>query len=260
MCENQQENILKEKTLRSLGEAARKSPNKHIGFIAVKGRRYKKDLMVVGRALNGSNHCFNFSQLTNPRERNHVLRMIRESAYGRPDEDTCPLQWVTDEWGNENDYNPAKSAFWRVIRRIVHTLKIAAQDEPWSSSLVWSNLYKISPHGGGNPGNKLCNLQLDGCKTLLFKEIEDYQPKRLLFLTGWDWAKDFLEGKGDIQSVDKGYVQASGSLDCGGQIHVVVAVHPQCKKEDRWVQEVMAEFIKGSRGSWSRGSDQYHSI
>ena len=62
----------------------------------------------------------------------------------------------------------------------------------WSSHLVWSNLYKLSPRDGGNPSGRLQNIQLDGCRALFNLEVETYRPGRLLLLTGWDWAEPFL--------------------------------------------------------------------
>ncbi len=119
-----------------------------------------------GRAVNGWSNSFNPSQLNTPQERDGVSMMIKESSYGKPGEDTCPMKWVTDQWKNNAGYNTVKSAFWRVIRGIVLSFNIAEQNDCWSSYLVWSNLYKIAPETGGNPGERLCSVQLGGCRTL----------------------------------------------------------------------------------------------
>ena len=242
---DQQLEILREQILLPIGDAASKLPKMELtGFMAVKGRRYEKEgLMVVGRAVNGWSNSFNPSQLNTPQERDGVSMMIKESSYGKPSEDTCPMKWVTDQWKNNAGYNTVKSAFWRVIRRIVLSFNIAEQNDCWSSYLVWSNLYKIAPETGGNPGERLCSVQLGGCRTLLCREINHFQPSRLLFLTDWNWARDFLNDQ-NIREVSGKFVKASGKLNLGVdlKICVVVAVHPQGKKEDEWVKEVIREF------------------
>ena len=243
---NLQLEIMREKILRPIGDAASKLPNKELtGFIASKGSRYEKGgLMVVGRAVNRWSNSFRPSMLNSSQECDRISMMIKESSYGKPFEEICPMKWVTNQWQDNNkDYNTATSPFWRVIRHIVLSLNIAKEMDLWSSYLVWSNLYKIAPYGGGNPSNKLCSEQLEGCKTLLLKEINDYQPSSLLFLTGWDWARDFLQDSNIIEN-HKDFVKASGSLllDSGTQTRIIVAVHPQGKKEDEWVKQVICEF------------------
>ena len=234
--------ILREKTLRPVGNTASKLPKRKLtGFMAAKGMRYeKRGFMVVGRAVNGWSNSFNPSQLNASQECDSVSRKIKESVYDRH---ICPMEWVINKWQGNTDYNTKKSAFWRVTRQIVLSLSLAEDIELWPSYLAWSNLYKIAPEEGGNPGGRLRNVQLEGCRSLLCREIEDFQPSGLLFLTGWNWAKDFLIEK-NIREVSGKFVEASGKLSLGPdlKICVVAAVHPQGKKEDEWVEEVAHEF------------------
>ncbi len=151
-------------------------------------------------------------------------------------------------WGNyDHDYNTRKSAFWRVIRKVVDELKIADVERPeWPSYLVWSNLYKFAPADGGNPSSTLCTIQLDECKSLLQKEIQTYRPKRIIFLTGIDWAEPFITAL-EVETAtipEQQYVEAVGKLDApqGLQSCIVVAAHPQSKKENWWVGEVVDAF------------------
>ena len=234
--------ILRERILHPIGNAASKLPKRELtGFMAAKGMRYEKGgFMVVGRAVNGWRNSFNPSQLNSSQEYDSVSTDIKEAVYAR---DICPMGWVTSQWQDNTCYNTRKSAFWRVTREIVLSLSLAENIELWSSYLVWSNLYKIAPEKG-NPGERLRNVQLEGCRSLLYREIGDLQPSGLLFLTGWNrWAKDFLIDK-NIREVSGKFVEASGKLSPGPnlKICVVVAVHPQGKKEDEWVEEVAREF------------------
>ena len=227
-----------------------------IGFLAAKGNWYNRELMVVGRAGNGGfGNGIALSDLAAPSKCERYSRYVLDMWNNNGD---CPMKWVADDWKNprKGEYNPRKSAFWRVIRQVVERLGIVEKDDfpsSWSSHLVWSNLYKVSPEKEGNPGVRLRRVQREGCKKLLEHEIKTYKPVRLLFLTDWegkDWAEAFLDflPEGDIQPFDdKGFVKASGfTRVCAPdtQTRVVVAVHPGRKPGDEWVNKVVAEFKK----------------
>lgn len=64
------------------------------------------------------------------------------------------MLWVKDGWGATDRYNTKRSAFWRAVRGVVEGLGISdVEHDTWSSHLVWSNLYKLSPADGGNPSD-----------------------------------------------------------------------------------------------------------
>ncbi len=154
------------------------------------------------------------------------------------------MTWVTDRWSNSSsDYNIKRSAFWRVIRAVVSESGIANVAEgSWPSHLVWSNLYKVAPADGGNPGSKLCDIQFSGCLSLIEMELSTYRPSHFLLLTGLGWAEPFLRHiSPGFRRVSNSYVEAIGqcSLDSGIVTRVIVAVHPQGKGDSRWVKEVM---------------------
>jgi hypothetical protein len=158
------------------------------------------------------------------------------------------MSWVTEHCGCAEDYyNTCRSAFRRVIRAVVSRLRIAKVDDnedPWSSRLVWSNLYKIAPCDGGNPNSKLQKAQRDGCVRLLEWELQQYHPRRILFLTGW-WADPFLKGAWEYREkpIAHFFVEAVGRLKCGPHIATcVVASHPQGKNETDWENEVVNAF------------------
>lgn len=162
------------------------------------------------------------------------------------------MQWVSQGWGNcdHDDYNTKKSAFWRVIRRVVDELGIAdVESSEWPSHLIWSNLYKFAPAKGRNPSSGLCSIQFNECKSLIEQEINTFSPKRILFLTGMNWAEPFIEKL--IMSVTTitghRYVEGVGKLISASKTNgrLVVAAHPQGKKEDIWVEEVVSAFSVG---------------
>ena len=214
------------------------------GFMAREGRKYNKRLMVVGRAVNGWGNKKSTAELQYSSARQNFIDSFRSS------DDDCPMVWVAKSAGNTDGYNTNRSAFWRVIRRVSRRLGVwhDGQEENWSSRLVWSNLYKISPHACGNPSDKLCALQEPGCIELLRKEIEDYQPERILFLTGMNWAKPFLASLGCQQPASDGLVEASGTLIVPGgdaAIPFVVAKRPDRRDgslESDWVEKVISRF------------------
>ena len=206
------------------------------GFLAMEGNKYSAGgLMVVGRAVNGWTHDVSPAGLTD----NSVLNRFKSAIYTSVN---CPMTWVTNQWGATDCYNSRKSAFWRVIREVTLQLCIAEHSgNDWSSHLVWSNLYKLSPRDGGNPSGTLQNIQLDGCRALFDLEIETYRPGRLLLLTGWDWAEPFLAKLRRVDQPGGEFVERTGQwLFCDGrQSRVVVSCHPQGKSEKRWVREVL---------------------
>ena len=120
-----------------------------------------------GRFLQQS-PCAYPDQLEDPAFRREFALEVQKSVEGNG---RCPMAWVTERWGATNCYNTKKSAFWRVIKQVTQSLMADANCKDWSSRLVWSNLYKVSPGKGGNPGPTLCNVQLCGCKEVLVRVV-----------------------------------------------------------------------------------------
>lgn len=245
MATDRERKILVSEILALVGRDAAKLPEQEItGFLSMKGDLYSGELMVVGRAVNGWIKGIRTQDLADSKESERFAGEVLADTNSRGN---CPMGWVTGCWEDtRGEYNTKRSAFWRVIREVVGRLGIANIDDgPWSSHLVWSNLYKVSPAKAGNPSGRLCNAQLEGCISLLDAEIAEYCPKRLLFLTGIDWAKPFLSRiMPAFEKVSNSYVKAVGSrmIDSGGTMKVVVAVHPQGKAEAPWVSEVVEAF------------------
>ncbi len=230
------------------------------GFLAMVGHKYDGGLMVVGRAVNGWIEGCTPSQLKDASQREWVVNEALASVTGT---DRCPMLWVSDSWSGTSEYNTRRSAFWRVVRETVKGLGVAdVEMDDWPSHLIWSNLYKMAPDQGGNPSGKVCSAQLEHCRELLFTEIATYKPKRVLFLTGLNWANSFLHDRVPSLEVVSGYhyVEAVGKMpidEAGESVALVVAAHPQGKTEAVWVDEVVRVFEGGSvqtksdcLGSW----------
>ncbi len=242
MATEKERDFLAECILPSLEmNASRLGPLKITGFLSMKGDLYNNELMVVGRAVNGWTQGIYPTELNSSSSREEYAETIYRTVTRQ---DGCPMEWITECWGNQEDYNTRKSAFWRVIRTVIGELNIADIDQnTWPSHIVWSNLYKLAPEEGGNPNNTLCNAQLSGCCSLLKLELSIYNPKRLLLLTGIGWAKPFLNEIFSIRKTDGTYVEAVGKPKIGDQpMNVVVATHPQGKPENEWVHEVLEGF------------------
>ena len=236
-----QRKIFEDSILGPVIEGYSKKSQALCGFMALKGHEYKNKLMVVGRAVNGWGDGKSTAALQELAARQKFIDSFRSS-----DKD-CPMVWVAKSAGKTDEYNTNKSAFWRVIRRVSRRLGAwhDGQEENWSSRLVWSNLYKISPHAGGNPSDKLCAIQEPGCIELLRTEIEDYQPERILFLTGMSWAKPFLADLEYQEPALDSLVEASGTVSAPGCKQAnpfVVARHAQGKPESEWVEDVISGF------------------
>ena len=246
MATEQERQLFASKVLAAVGREAVRLPESEVtGFMAMAGCLYAHALMVVGRAVNGWTDGVLPQHLASPADAERYSCCVFHSVKG---DGQCPMTWVTDRWGNANGYNTRRSAFWRAIRGVVARLEIAdVEQDSWPSHLVWSNLYKIAPVEGGNPGETLCLIQLDGCRELFDLELTTYRPSRLLLLTGSEWASPFLSDfDGTPQDVAGFcYVEGFGTLTIvpGKQpIRYVVAAHPQGKPADQWVVEVCSAF------------------
>jgi hypothetical protein len=205
-------------------------------FWPIVGWKYDGSLMVIGRSVNGWIENWPLGQLADPVVRREVTRRTRADAEPL---DRCRMLWVTDLAGpTQHHYNTNRSAFWRVLRAL--SLDLAgAEETDWPSALAWTNLYKVAPAAGWNPGPDLQRAQRNAAIPLLGIEIETLRPKRILALTGRGWIAPFLEALGDDFEWRSGLVEGVGRR---GSAAVVVARHPMKKPHLPFVREVRAAF------------------
>ena len=210
------------------------------GFCPLRGCRYQGELMVVGRAINGwrDEACLP----KGPAGAGDLERIACELS-------KISMSWVSRHWQSRPpEYNTRRSAFWRVIRSVSLKLVAGARDDDWPTHLVWSNLYKVAPWAGGNPPAALQHVQRDGCKKLLNLEISAFRPKRVLFLTGWNWAQQLVDVSPGMrqpagaQLVDKVWDRPLASEPGSPASRFVVAAHPRGKGDQRWTSEVLEAF------------------
>lgn len=265
---------LLDEALEAVSRVSLRYPYKLTAFSPVRGDLYKGDLMVVGRAVNGWGNGWLADEAKEPSKRRSIIDQVKSTAWAV---DCCPMSWVRRDWdqryicegetcgesfiqktevcpkcgGNriKRAYCTATSAFWRVIRAVTQKLAIANPDRDenltWPSFLYWTDLYKISPEAGGNPTTALIAAQQNACERMLKEEIAQAVPKRILFLTGWDWARPFLACLG-VQDAPprQGHVTFCGKLQLAleQEALVVVAPHPQAKPEGEIVEEIIGAF------------------
>lgn len=210
-------------------------------FAGRRGSRYGGGLMVVGRAVNGWTNTLRPGDLADHARVGSLI--AKELEASMPERE--PMRWVSDLWGNRDGYNAARSAFWRVIRHVAHDLRVTVAEDGaerplWSSALAWSNLYRLAPHGGGNPSAALARSQRATCQEILEREVREWQPQRLLFLTGLGWLAPFdsmLDGQ--LHRTPDALVQARGVWN---GVPVVVARHPQGKPQREMVAAIVEAF------------------
>lgn len=209
-------------------------------FTASRGSSYAGEFMIIGRAVNG-NEEFDFApeELSDSTKRSEYLNRLFM-------EDSSRLAWISLWWGRKRNegYSPSRSAFFRVMRSVASKLGVIDITHPdWAQQLVYSNLYKVAPTRTGNPTAKLISLQKAKCIDILKEEIINWKPKRILFLTGMDWARDFLNGIGTLAISGNQDETFSGKLCIDSMtIDVVVAPHPMTKAEKPIVSGIVSGF------------------
>ena len=222
--------------LEQVASAATDPDTPLVPFWPLRGAAYDGGLLVIGRSVNGWVEDWTARQLADPATRRAAVEWMRVDA---EPVDACRMRWVTDLWGAREGYSTRRSAFWRVLRRIVLTDPAAAVDsDRWSSRLVWTNLYKVSPAMGWNPGADLQRAQRQSALELLRLEIAEFAPRRILALTG-GWIAPFTTDLGLELEPRSGLVEGTAQAD---GISWVVAKHPMGKPEGPFVAEVLAAF------------------
>ena len=138
------------------------------------------------------------------------------------------MEWMAEDV--VDDYRPSSSAFIRTIKNVA-----SEYYDNRTSHVAWSNLYKVAPWEGGNPSDALCYAQLEDCKKIMQKELAFTSPRAVVMLTGYYWAKDFLEYMNDGLEPDCiGYEKWGGyeawAYRLEGRL-LIVSEHPQGKPE-----------------------------
>jgi hypothetical protein len=202
-----------------------------VPFWPLRGAEYAGELLVIGRSVNGWIEDWTARQLRDPATRGSVVEAMRADAElsGRD-----RMAWVKDLWGATDGYNTRLSAFWRVLVDLMGDRANPAK----ASQLVWTNLYKVSPAAGWNPGADLQRAQRARASDLLRIELEVYRPRRVLALTG-DWIAPFAPELDLELTWQDGLVVATAIRS---RIPWVIARHPMKKPHVPFVAEVRDAF------------------
>jgi hypothetical protein len=228
--------------LATIGDTPGIEPDRLTAFWPMVGHAYNGSLMVVGRAVNGWVDHITVEGLQSDSERRTLLAAARASSEG---DGSCPMGWVTYLWGKRDDerYSTARSAFWRHIRAVLAAVDPSSRDDPnWSSRLAWSNLTKVAPAQGGNPGGALLDVQRQLGPALLLREVLELAPRRVLVLTGRWWFEPFVERLNLDVEWRPGLVEGIARQPARTW---VIAGHPQGKPRSM-LDEVIEAFERAS--------------
>ena len=230
--------------LAALAVAPGIEPSALTAFWPMVGHSFDRGLLVVGRAVNGWMDHISVEALPDRAARAALLTAVRRTAEGSG---ACPLRWVTERWSpGDGEYSTARSAFWRHIRGVLVAVDPASREDPlWSSRISWSNLAKLAPASGGNPGGTLLDVQRREGPRLLSQEVHELAPRRVLVLTGRWWFEPFAERMGLNVEWQTGLVEGIAREPARTW---VIAGHPQGKPR-AILDEVVAAFGTRSSGS-----------
>jgi hypothetical protein len=231
--------------LQAVAQEQHRFPGKELTtFFPIQGRESTGELMVVGRAVNGwSETKWTASEASDAVRRAEIIREVVATSTRT---DCCPMDWVREMWshGIRGKWEARRSAFFRLSRAVSESLP--GPSDNWPSRLIFSNLYKVAPYKGKNPGSRLCAAQQQACEAHLIAEIEMWKPKRILFVTGWDWARPFVERFGEIigeRSTE--YVEWTGvarHLCLSHEIRLVVSVRPEARQQVPLTDAILRSF------------------
>lgn len=185
------------------------------------GRSYDGDLLVVGRAVNG---WIDRWDLDAPSDAHALAATARATGEGTVNGDQ--LGWILDRWKQpDGGYDTATSQYWQTVREV--TLDGHPEREAhWPSHIAWTNLGKLAPWAGGNPGSRLLAIQRELCPALLRREVNELAPRLVVVLTGRWWFEPFAEALGLAVDWREGLVE--GVADESGR-RWVIAVHPMTR-------------------------------
>jgi hypothetical protein len=237
-----------ESVLLSLQGSSDEISEKLVCFCPMMGANWSNDLMIIGRALYGwSTQGFSACDVSDEQRRRDILNeTIRLSS----SQDGCAISRLHKGWKEQlvtqpKGYNPKKSNFWKVGVMVGSVLTGLEPGDLVLNRLYWSNIYKLSPHAGRNPGRLLRDSQAIACAAMLKEEITIARPKRILFMTGNVWANAFLSKVPDRQETSFGgrYVEKTGFFSTDAlEISYVVVKHPERKNRQALVTEIRNAF------------------
>jgi hypothetical protein len=210
------------------------------------GNKYKNELVVVGREPSYWWENFSIEELAAKGPEFIFDNKIRFYANGL--HFPHPLNLFTDPWGvtkqrgkYKTSYKANNDPFWCCAKVIVLELGISENDTTWASSIALTYLFKIAYCSKTYSSEKLRTTQFDICKEMFQFELLRLKPKRVLFLTGMKYVKDFLDLPDCSDKED--CVCNLGEFNYGFHIaHTVVSGNPRMFKRTELVKSILNEF------------------
>jgi hypothetical protein len=208
-----------------------------VAFHPMRGPGEAVDTMYIGRALNGWHWDFRVEEL-NPDPDFILNRILEDKHEATAHEDR--LDWVEKYWQNSTKgYNTAKSQFWQVIRQI--SIARNQPGEEWWDDIVWTNFFKIAP-AKRNPTSKMIKVMGQASHELLLAEIEYYQPRNIVCLSGLSYAAHLLASAETTTKVpyNGSLLEYAGDVAWadGRNIRLIIAPHPQSRSVTRIAEEI----------------------
>ncbi len=179
------------------------------------GRLYD-GLLIYGQAMNGWQNGENLS----------INALIDEIEAGASDYKELYTMVDYNGWhgytnGKSAKYHYKRSKFWKLNYLVITNAQDAtldkfyidqpknevdrknAFDNAWSQKVAWSNLFKVSYSEGGNPDSKIKDAISEVSLKIILREIELFQPNRILFNTGENFFADVALRNENVFGVQK---------------------------------------------------------
>lgn len=215
----------------------------------------KCDFLILGQAVNDWRTGF---QINDHVGKEKILQSIGLSNQFHNKKNHTPLDWVNVHRDNktffENTqddfsktlYNGAyrtwKSFFWKTTYKLIcDYYGLERTSWEWSKNLVWSNLYKIAPHGG-NPNNIEKLMQQIKSIELIKTELEELNPKYCIVLTNLNWWKPFGEGLTTRKLEKDNKLDKIELCEEFNQTKIIVTKRPRFGSGEEHVRQIL-EFI-----------------
>jgi hypothetical protein len=192
------------------------------------GHKYKNELLVIGR------EPFYWSEEFSP-----------EEIYGRGPEyvfDSKVLKPGLSGLSSKrsSNTNSLHDPFWQCVKEVVIKLGICHNNENWTSHIALTYLFKLAYSNKDYLSLKPRNLQLEYCREMLHLELSILKPKRVLFLTGIKFVKEFLKLPGLAGLED---ACSLGEYDYGlHKAKTVIAVNPIWYSRKKLANQILNKF------------------
>jgi hypothetical protein len=212
-----------------------KGHNLFYSYMSV-GNKYKNELLVVGREPSYWWENFSIEELAARGPEfifNHKIRYYADNELN--------FSHSKQRGKYKTSYNPANDPFCCCVKDIVFELGLCKNNAGWASCIALTYLFKIAYCSKTYSSSKMRTTQFKYCKEIFQLELLRLKPKRVLFLTGMKYVRDFL---GLANCPDRGNcVNNLGVFNYGShKARTVVSGNPRMFKRSELVKSILNEF------------------